>query len=235
MRDLLVVEGLNGGYGKRHVVFDVDLRVGEGEIVTILGHNGAGKTTILKSIFGLIRPFGGTVTFHDTDVTRDSCAHKVKAGMTYVPAEHAVFGTLNVVDNLKLGALTEDSSTRRALHLDRNYSMFPILKERSSQAAGTMSGGQQRMLSLAIGLMSAPTLMLLDEPSLGLSPALVQQVMDAIKDLAQKESISVLMVEQNVSQSLRVSDRVYVIRSGQIIVEETAEQMLARGQWWDLF
>ncbi len=233
--DLLVVSELAAGYGRRQVVFDVDLRVGEGEVVTILGHNGAGKTTILKAIFGLLKPFAGTVTFNSKDVTNDRPAYKVRSGMSLIPAEHPVFGPLTVDDNLKLGALRERSAAGRDAHLEKIYGMFPILGERGSQLAGTMSGGEQRMLSIGISLVSGPRLMLVDEPSLGLSPALVQQVMDAIRELAEREGISVLMLEQNVTQSLRVSDRAYVLRSGRIILEEPADKMLARGQWWDLF
>jgi branched-chain amino acid transport system ATP-binding protein len=233
--DLLKVARLSAGYGRRQVVFDVDLRVGEGEVVTILGHNGAGKTTILKAIFGLLKPFGGTVTFQGADVTNDRPAHKVRCGMSFIPAEHPVFGPLSVVENLKLGGLRERSAADRDAHLGKIYEMFPILRERGSQLASTMSGGQQRMLSIGISLVAGPRLMLVDEPSLGLSPALVQQVMDALRELAEHEGISVLMLEQNVTQSLRVSDRAYVLRSGRIILEEPADKMLARGQWWDLF
>jgi branched-chain amino acid transport system ATP-binding protein len=232
--DVLVVRGLGAGYGNRQVVFDVDVRVGTGEVVLVLGHNGAGKTTLLKSVFGLLRPIGGAVHYRGKDVTRESCAVRVRQGMAFIPAERGVFGDLSVLENLKLGAIGSTSS-ELGRRLDWVCELFPALAERRNQLSGTMSGGQQRMLSLGIALMSEPKLMLVDEPSLGLSPTLVQQVMDKIRELAETVGLSVLMLEQNVVQGLRVADRVYVIRSGRLLLEETAEQMRARGQWWDLF
>jgi len=232
--DLLAVSGLGAGYGSRQVVFDVNVRVGKGEVVLVLGHNGAGKTTLLKSVFGLLRPFQGAVHYLGDDVTRQSCASRVRRGMAFIPAERAVFGDLSVLENLKLGAIGAPAS-EVGRRLEWINALFPVLAERRTQAAATMSGGQQRMLSLGIALMSEPKLLLVDEPSLGLSPKLVQEVMDKIRELADTVGLSVLMLEQNVIQGLRVADRVYVIRSGRLLLEETAEQMRARGQWWDLF
>lgn len=232
---LLSVNGLNAGYGKRQVIFDVSLRLLEGEVITLLGHNGAGKTTTIKSIFGYLRPTDGRVEFNGEDVTGSTCARNVRRGMTFIPAEHFVFSDLTVLDNLRLGAIAARSKTPDRERLERIFAMFPILETRLSQLAGTMSGGEQRMLSLGIGLMSEPRLMLLDEPSLGLSPLYVGQIMDAIRSLATEESVSVVLLEQNVSHALRVADRVYVMRSGRVILEESAHEMEARGHWWDLF
>jgi branched-chain amino acid transport system ATP-binding protein len=232
---LLRAESLRAGYGSRPVVFDVDLEVGDGEVVVLLGPNGAGKTTTLKAIFGLLRPFGGTVTFDSEDVTRLPGWKKVRRRIAFIPSERFVFGALAVSENLDLGALSERSHEARAQRRDDVQKLFPILRERLGQRAGTMSGGEQRMLSLAMSLMSSPRLLLLDEPSLGLAPAVVQRIMETIKQLVDTTGISVLMIEQNVGQALRVADRVYVMRSGRIIHQESAAQMQARDQWWDLF
>jgi branched-chain amino acid transport system ATP-binding protein len=232
---LVEAVGLRAGYGRRQVLFDVDLHVGRGEIVAMFGHNGAGKTTTLKSIYGQVRPTGGTVRFAGEGITRSSCARNVKRGMAYVAAEHFVFGELSVLDNLRLGAHLEPSRAARQERLRRVCDIFPILEERKGQAAGTMSGGQQRMLSMGIALMSKPRLLLLDEPSLGLSPTLVEQVMAVVGKLAREDELSVLLVEQNVVNTLPVIDRAYFMRSGRIILDETAEQLRERESYWDLF
>jgi branched-chain amino acid transport system ATP-binding protein len=232
---LLEVRGLSAGYGQRQVVFDVDFSVREGEIVTILGHNGAGKTTTLKSLFGLIRPLSGSVTYRGHEIVGRAPADNVRAGMSFTPPEHYVFPDLSVLNNLKLGGITEKSDERKRDRLARIYEIFPVLEERSKQLAGTMSGGQQRMVGLAIALMAGPKLMLLDEPSLGLAPSLVDQLMDAVRKLADEYAISVVLLEQNVAAALNHADRAYIMRSGRIILEEPADTMRARGHWWDLF
>lgn len=232
---LLEAQGLCGGYGRKQVVFDVNLRVAEGEIVTIIGHNGAGKTTTLKTIFGMLPAQGGRIMYRGEEITRQSCRRNVIAGMSLIPAERFVFGDLSVIDNLRLGALYEKTSAERDRRLEQVHAMFPILSERAKQVAGTMSGGQRRMLSLGVALMSGPRLLLLDEPSLGLAPSLVQEIFDAIRRLASEEGLSVLLLEQNVAQVLRIADRVYVMRSGRIILEEPAQEMREREQYWDLF
>jgi branched-chain amino acid transport system ATP-binding protein len=230
---LLEVTGLKAGYGRRPVLFDVSLRVGRGEIVAMFGHNGAGKTTTLNSIFGRVKPSGGTVQFGGENITRGKGIENVRRGMTLIPAEKFVFGDLSVLDNLRLGAYHNAAKQRELM--ERVYDVFPILKERERQLAGTMSGGQQRMLSIGIALMTGPRLLLLDEPSLGLSPALVQQMMAAIGRLARDQQLSVLLVEQNVVQTLDVVDRAYFMRSGRIILEEESDQLKARESFWDLF
>ena len=232
---MLGVDGLCGGYGRKQVVFDVSIHVAVGEIVTILGHNGAGKTTTLKTIFGMLPAQGGRVTYGGEDVTRAGCRHNVRGGMSLIPSERFVFGDLSVLDNLRLGGLHEKSADVRQSRREQVYGMFPILRERSTQLAGTMSGGQQRMLSIGVAIMSGPRMLMLDEPSLGLAPSLVREIFDSIRSLATEEGLSVLLLEQNVGQALRITDRVYVIRSGRVILEETAEEMKAREQYWDLF
>jgi len=234
-RPLLEVASLSAGHGRRQVVHDVDLGVAEGEVVAVFGHNGAGKTTTLSSIFGMVKPMGGAVRFDGADIAGAPCADNVRRGMTLIPAEHFVFGDLDVLDNLRLGAQLERSTEEVERRLAQVYEIFPILEQRGSQLAGTMSGGQQRMLSIGIALMSGPRLLLLDEPSLGLSPSLVQQMMEVIGRLAREGSLSVLLVEQNVIQTLPVVDRAYFMRSGRIILEESSAELRKRDSFWDLF
>ncbi|MBI2766875.1 MAG: ABC transporter ATP-binding protein [Chloroflexi bacterium] len=230
-----MVQGLSAGYNKRPVVFDASLRVGEGEIVTLVGHNGAGKSTTLRTICGLNRPFGGTVSYRGSDVSHVRCAQKVKLGISFIPSERFTFSQLSVQDNLRLGGLPVKDAALRSETIARVFEMFPVLRTRTRQVAGTMSGGEQRMLSLGISLMSRPQLLLLDEPSLGLAPAVVQRIMELIKELAERDGLSVLLVEQNVAQALRIANRVYVMRAGRVILEETAERMRQRDHLWDLF
>jgi branched-chain amino acid transport system ATP-binding protein len=234
-RPLLDVRGLQAGYGRKRVVFDVDLSLNRGEIVTVLGHNGAGKTTTLKTIFGMLPPFGGEIWYDGEDISRSSCRRNVKRGMSLIPSERIVFGDLSVIDNLRLGAMHERAGDERERRRERVHEIFPILQERTQQMARTMSGGQQRMLSLGLALMSSPRLLMLDEPSLGLAPALVIDIFDRIRKLADEEGLSVLLLEQNVGQALRIADRAYVMRSGRVILEESAAEMRTRENFWDLF
>jgi branched-chain amino acid transport system ATP-binding protein len=233
--DALHVEGLYTGYGRKQVVFDLNLRVGEGEIVTLLGHNGSGKSTTIKTILGVLPPQGGRIWYHGRDVTGRGTRLNVKEGMALIPSERFVFADLSVLDNLLLGSANTADASRRPARLEQVYELFPILRERGTQLAGTLSGGQQRMLSLGLALMGSPKLLMLDEPSLGLAPRVVESIFDAVRHLAETEGLSVLLLEQNVAQALRIVDRVYVMRSGRIILDETVEQMRARGTYWDLF
>jgi branched-chain amino acid transport system ATP-binding protein len=232
---LLTALGLQAGYGKKQVVFDVNLTVGRGEIVVLIGHNGAGKTTTLKTIFGMLPPLGGRITYRGADITGCECRETVQRGMSLIPAERFVFGDLTVYENLLLGAVHERSAAVREQRRQRVSKTFSIVNERPNQIASTLSGGQQRMLSLGLALMSEPLLLLLDEPSLGLAPALVSEFFNTLRHLANDQGLSVLLLEQNVSQALRIANRVYVMRSGRIILEETAEQMRTRPDYWDLF
>ena len=233
--DVLVVDGLFAGYGRKQVVFDVSLHVREGEIVTVLGHNGSGKSTTIKTILGLLPAQGGSVTYLGKDVTRAGPRHNVKGGMAMIPSERFVFADLSVLDNLLLGGANEKDAAKRAARMEQVYELFPILRQRSGQLAGTMSGGEQRMLSLGLLLMADPKLLMLDEPSLGLAPAVVEHILGTVRELTTHERLAVLLLEQNVGQALRITDRVYAMRSGRIILEETAEQMKARDSYWDLF
>jgi branched-chain amino acid transport system ATP-binding protein len=232
---LLTVAGLRAGYGGRPVIYGVDLEVWPGEIVAVLGHNGAGKTTTLNAIFGFIEPMAGTVSLQGSDVTALPAVEHARRGMTFVPAERFVFQDLSVRDNLLLAATQEASVERRAEHQRRVNALFPVLDARGTQRAGTMSGGEQRMLGIGMALMAGPRLLLLDEPSLGLSPLYVETIMDAIRTVADELRVGVVMLEQNVAQALRVADRVYVMRSGETIAHETATELRTREHLWDLF
>lgn len=234
-KPLLETSSLRANYGPRQVLFDVDVRVGVGEVVAVFGHNGAGKTTMLNTVFGMMKPAGGTVSYDEEDVTGQKCSRNVRRGMAYVAAENFVFGELGVLDNLKLGAHLESSRSLTNERLGRAFELFPVLEERTTQAAGTLSGGQQRMLSIGMALMSGPRLLLIDEPSLGLSPNLVDQVMETIGRLAKEESLSVLLVEQNVVKTLPVVDRAYFVRSGRVILEESGSELRKRDSYWELF
>jgi branched-chain amino acid transport system ATP-binding protein len=232
---VLEVDELEAGYGSKRVVTDVSLRVGKGEIVAMVGHNGAGKTTTLSTIFGMLKARRGTVVYKGVDITSASCAEHVKMGISFLPSERFTFGMLDVRDNILLGGLHVRSAAVRAERVKQAEALFPILAKRRDQEARTMSGGEQRMLSIAIALMQGPELLMLDEPSLGIAPALTRLIFDTVVDLVRDQGLSVLVVEQNMGEVLRVADRVYVMRAGEIEFEETREQMLARPDYWDLF
>lgn len=232
---LVEAENLEVDYGKRQVLHGVSVSVGAGEVVTILGHNGAGKTTLLKSIFGLAPVEGGRILVKGEDVTKRSTIDRVQAGISFTPAETPIFPDLTIRKNLELGAFTVKDDSMRQERLDRVHDLFPLLKERPNGIAGQLSGGQQRMLAVGIALMTGARLMLLDEPSLGIAPSLVKELFERIRELREVEGLSVLLVEQDVRPALRIADRTYFLRSGEIILEATAEEALAREDWWDLY
>jgi branched-chain amino acid transport system ATP-binding protein len=235
-RDILQVDSVRSGYGRKQVLFGCGLRVGIGEVVSLLGHNGAGKTTLLRAIFGTLPVKGGQVFFEGDDITRSSATRNKRRGMSLIPSERIVFPTLSVVDNLRLGANIERSVQRRSERVEEVSEKFPILKERSHQLAGTLSGGQQRLLAIGMALMSSPKLLLLDEPSLGLAPAAVDTVFSVIGTLARENDLAVLLVEQNIRHALEASERTYVMRSGSVIGEYTSAELLSldRTQWWSI-
>jgi branched-chain amino acid transport system ATP-binding protein len=232
---LLRVESLATGYGAKQIVFGVSLEICAGEIVCLMGHNGAGKTTTLKAVAGLLPVWQGRVSFEGEPIERTSSAERVRRGLALVPQERFVFADLSVAENLDLGAFSVSDARVVRERRDKVLALLPVLAERRGQRAGTLSGGEQRMLSLGMALMMQPRLLLLDEPSLGLSPLLVERIMATIERITREERVTVLLVEQNVRQALSIADRVYIIRTGRLILEEGAAAMAARGEWWDLF
>jgi branched-chain amino acid transport system ATP-binding protein len=232
---LLAVEGLVTGYGRKTVAFEVSLSVEAGEIVALMGHNGAGKTTTLKAIAGLLPAWSGSITLDGRTITRAPSAQRVRRGLSLVPQERFVFADLTVAENLDLGAFSVDDRRAVATQRAKVLALLPVLAERRAQLAGTLSGGEQRMLSLGMALMRQPRMLLLDEPSLGLSPLLVERIMETIRDICRHDRLTVLLVEQNVRHALAIAGRVYIMRTGRVILEETGTAMAARGQWWDLF
>lgn len=233
--ELLRTDNLQAGYGKKHVVFDFNIRIDKSEIVAIFGHNGSGKTTSMKTLLGVLPSLGGTIYYEGHDNTKANSRQNVRNGMALIPSERFVFQDLTVMDNLLLGAANDANVEHREKRLELVYEMFPILKERTAQLAGTMSGGQQRMVSLGIALMSNPKLLILDEPSLGLAPSVVEQIFSVVRKLMEDTGMSVLLLEQNVGAALKVSDRGYVMRAGRVVLEENAAQMRARDSYWDFF
>ena len=221
---LLNVENLDAGYGDLQVLSGVDLTVDEEEYVTIVGPNGAGKSTVMKSVFGLTTHMGGTVTFDGSDITGNRPEDIIHLGLGYVPQSNNTFGSLSVEENLEMGAYILDSVPQDAL--DAVYERFPILRERREQKAQTMSGGQQQMLAMGRALMLEPDLLMLDEPSAGLAPDLVDEMFDKIDEI-NETGTSILMVEQNAKEALRRCDRGYVLAQGQNSYEDTGEALLA--------
>ena len=230
----LIVEGLSVSYGRRQALYDVSLQIEPGEILSVLGHNGAGKSTLLKGIFGLVRS-SGSITVGGHVSTHPLTVESVRYGISFTPAETPIFRDLTVKENLLLGAYSITDVKRRDALLARVHDLFPVLAEREDSIAGQFSGGQQRMLAIGIALMSAPRLMLLDEPSLGIAPGLVADIFKRIRQLCDEEGLAVLLVEQNVRAALTIADRTAFLRNGSIILEESAEASRAREHWWDLF
>ena len=226
MSALLEVRDLDFAYGDVQVLRGVSLNVNAGEIVTLVGSNGAGKSTTLRNISRLLRPNAGTLTFDGHDLTRLASHQVVELGVVQVPEARRVFPEMTVLENLRMGSYIKQARAERANNLERGLSLFPRLKERIGQLAGTLSGGEQQMLAIARGLMSKPRLLLLDEPSLGLSPLLVRTIFDTIAQI-NAQGISVLLVEQNVYQSLRIAARGYVLETGRIALSGTGTELLS--------
>ncbi len=226
MSALLQVENLTARYGRITAIEDVSLTVNEGEIVTLIGANGAGKTTTLRAISGLVRAAAGTIRFDGRDVTRLAANEIVRAGIGHSPEGRRVFPRMTVRENLELGAYTRSSKAEIASDIERALEIFPRLKERYEQKAGTMSGGEQQMLAIGRALMSRPRLLLLDEPSLGLSPKLVQTIFEVIRDISARGT-TILLIEQNARQALAVAARGYVLEVGKIAYSGAASELAA--------
>lgn len=223
---ILEVQGLVAGYGKKHTVHGIDLALHKGETLLFLGHNGAGKTTLMQSIFGLNPPMGGKVTYEGRDITGRNPARNVADGIAFVPQGHGIFASLTVRDNLELGAFVEADRSKVEKHLEDVFDMFPILKDRAGQVAGTFSGGQKQMLAIGMALMHGPRVLILDEPSIGLAPNLVDRVMKSVAEIKARFDASIIIVEQNVKYSLPVADRAIVLKTGGIVYEGAPEPLM---------
>jgi branched-chain amino acid transport system ATP-binding protein len=226
---VLRLRNVDAGYGPLVVLRRATLHVSQGEIVTLVGANGAGKTTLLRTIAGLVRPRGGEIQFAGDDVTRCRTEAVVAKGCSLVPEGRQVFAPMPVRENLLLGAHVQYARGKRhevAQDLERVYGLFPILKARDGQLAGTLSGGEQQMLAIGRALMARPKLMMLDEPSMGLAPLVVKDIF-AIVSRIRDEGTTVLLVEQNARSALRIADRGYVLETGRIVLQGTAEELLA--------
>jgi branched-chain amino acid transport system ATP-binding protein len=233
---LLEVEGIESGYGKKTVLQGVDLRVHEGEVVTMLGHNGAGKSTTLKTILGLLPARAGQVRFAGAPWANGNPVENVRRGMALVPQGRGVFPDLSVIENLMLGAYTQHDAVANAQRLREVIELFPMLDERRAQRAGTLSGGQQQMVAVGMALMPRPRLMMMDEPSIGLAPVLVQRVLETARQINQRFGTAIILVEQNIKTALGVADRAYVMKSGRVVLEKPAAELLAaQDTWWELY
>jgi len=212
-------------YGGIPIIHDVSLEVKQGELVAVVGSTGAGKSTLLKTIAGALHPTKGSITFDDVLINRLTTPDIVRLGITYIPEARLIFGPLSVEENLKLGAYIIKDHAVISRNLDFVYDLFPRLKERREQASGTLSGGEQQMLAIGRGLMSNPKLLMLDEPSLGLMPKLVDEMLEAVAKL-RTIGMTILLVEQNVFESLEIADRGYVLQTGKTILDGTGKELL---------
>ncbi len=222
---MLQLVDINTYYGPSHVLQNLSLEVKQGEIVCLLGANAAGKTTTMKTIFGWVRPRSGSVLFQGKPIERKLTGDIVSSGLALVPEGRRVFSRMSVLENLEMGAYTRKSKAELNADLDHVCQIFPRLKERLNQSAGTMSGGEQQMLAMARALMSHPTMICMDEPSMGLSPILVETVFSTIKQI-RDEGVTVFLVEQNASMALSLADRGYVLQTGKIVLSDTASNLL---------
>jgi branched-chain amino acid transport system ATP-binding protein len=221
---MLRLAGVDTFYGPIHILRDVSLEVGEGELVCLLGGNASGKSTTLKTILGIVRPRRGMVWLSGEDVTRVATAHRIKRGVAIVPENRRLFAPLSVGENLELGAYLRGRADLRE-DFDRVYGLFPRLYERRKQLAGTLSGGEQQMVAMGRALMSRPKLLLMDEPSMGLAPILVERSFEIIEQV-HEAGVAMLVVEQNANVSLSIADRGYVLSTGRIVLEGKAEDLL---------
>jgi branched-chain amino acid transport system ATP-binding protein len=224
---MLTVNNVDVSYGDAQVLFDVSLDIQSGELVSVIGANGAGKTTLLRTISGILKPKSGTITLEDKTISNRPPHEIVAEGIVQVPEGRLLFPNMSVRENLRLGAYLEKDKAAIEERLETVHEMFPILKERANQMAGTLSGGEQQMVAIGRGLMANPKLLMLDEPSLGLSPKLVGQVFDLACRINKELGVTVLLVEQNVRHSCEISSRSFVLENGRVVLYGPGQEMLA--------
>lgn len=223
---MLEVDNIHVSYDGVPALYGVSFRVEEGEIVSIVGSNGAGKSTVLRTISSLLRPTQGSIRMNGEDLTALRPHDVVLRGIAHVPEGRRLFNRQTIKDNLTLGAFTRRSQADREEVLEQVYEVFPILKKRLGQLAGTLSGGEQQMLAIARALMMKPKLLMLDEPSLGIAPKLVDEVFETLKEINEKQGITILLVEQHVHEALELADRAYVLQTGRVVMEGTGQELL---------
>lgn len=222
---MLDVKGIDVFYGDVQVIWDLSFNVKEKEVVALIGANGAGKSTTLKTISGILRPKSGSITFDGTDITKVQPYRLIEMGIAHVPEGRRLFVEMTVEENLDMGSLRGVAKRERERNKEMVFELFPRLRERRTQLAGTLSGGEQQMLAIGRGLMSKPKLIMFDEPSLGLAPILVKEIFKVIENI-RKEGVTVLIVEQNVKQTLGVADRAYVLENGRVVLEGTGQELM---------
>lgn len=222
---MLSVENLSVSYGAIEAVKNVSFEVNEGEVVSLIGANGAGKTSILRTISGLVRPKEGKISFLGNEIRRVPARKIVSAGLSQVPEGRHVFAGLTVMENLEMGAFLKKDKDQNKKNLKSIFERFPRLEERKNQDAATLSGGEQQMLAMGRALMSQPKLLLLDEPSMGLAPIFIQEIFDIVQDI-QKQGTTVLLIEQNATKALSIADRGYVLETGKIVLSGTGQELL---------
>jgi branched-chain amino acid transport system ATP-binding protein len=223
---MLEVSGISVSYGGLRALTDVSLSVSEGQFVTVVGPNGAGKSTLFKTISGVVRPTSGTITFQGRNLLAMSAAGRAHLGIAHVPEGRQVFKTLTVLENLEMGAYPKAGRVNWTRTLDRIHTLFPILAERTRQMAGTLSGGEQQMVAIGRGLASAPKLLMLDEPSMGLAPAVTDTIFERISQI-HTDGVTILLVEQRVAEALELSDHGYVLETGHMVLEGSYEILMA--------
>ena len=224
---MLEVKNVSTFYGKIAALTDVSVHIKKGEIVSLIGANGAGKTTLLMTICGDPKPSQGQILFEGRDITQDTTSSIMRGDIAIVPEGRRIFSRLTVEENLSMGAFFINDKAEKIALMDEVFNLFPRLKERINQRAGTMSGGEQQMLAIGRALMSKPRLLFLDEPSLGLAPIVIQQIFDIIQQLREERGMTIFLVEQNANQALRLADRGYVLETGRIVLEDTGAALLA--------
>ena len=223
---MLKIENLSAGYGDMQVLFDINIDVEEGEVVSLVGSNGAGKTTLLRIISGFLPVKKGTITYLGKDLLKTKPQDRAELGISHIPQGRGILGTLTVKENLIMGAYPKAARKTVSTEIENAYNRFPKLRERQNQMAGTLSGGEQQMLAIARALMIHPKLLMLDEPSLGLAPIVVESVFDIISAISKEEGVSILIVEQNLVQALSVADRAYVLETGKLVMQGAAKDLM---------